>query len=315
MEIVFGIENFKSQAKPVYVGLGNFDGVHLGHKSLIENLVKRAHEKGGVAAAFIFHPHPSRILTPDRAPGLLVTAERKAELLEQLGLDILIYESFTPELAQWSPRKFVEEILVNKLNICEAFVGFNHSFGHRGQGTPEMLTDFGKEYGFGVNITPPYTINGEVVSSSLIRSCLENGDIAYARTLLGHYPILEGTIIEGEHRGTNNVGFPRTANLGINPELTVPGKGVYAARAMVAGASYTSVVNIGSKPTFHEQYPISIEAHILEFDSDIYGRCLRLILLDKIRNEQKFPGMDELVRQIKRDTLKAVEIAAHFEQL
>ena len=315
MEIVFGIENFQPQAKPVYVGLGNFDGVHLGHKSLIESLVNRAHERGGVAAAFIFDPHPSRILTPDHIPGLLVTAERKAELLEGLGLDILIYTSFTPELARWSPRQFVEEILVNKLHICEVFVGFNHSFGHRGQGTPEMLSKFGKEYGFGVHIVPPYTIDGEVVSSSLIRKCIESGDIAYARTLLGHYPTLEGTVIEGEHRGTNTMGFPRTANLGVSQELTIPGKGVYAARAIVNGVTYTSVVNIGNKPTFHEQYPISIEAHILGFDNDIYGCYLRLVLLDKIRNEQKFPGIDELVQQIKQDALKAVQIAEHIEQL
>jgi riboflavin kinase/FMN adenylyltransferase len=315
MEIVFGIDNFPPQTKPVFVGLGNFDGVHVGHKTLIETLVNRAHSRGGLAAAFIFHPHPSRVLTPDNAPRLLVTPERKAELLEELGLDILIYELFTPELAKWSPRQFVQEVLVNKLHICEAFVGFNHSFGHRGQGTPEMLKEFGQEYGFDVHIIPPFTIDGEVVSSTLIRSCIEKGDIVYARKLLGHYPLLEGEVIEGEHRGTNNPIFPRTANLGINPELTVPGKGVYAARAVIEGVSYTSVVNIGSKPTFHEHYPLSIEAHILNFNRDIYGYYLRLILLDKIRNEQKFPGINELVHQIEQDTLKAVQISRQYEQL
>lgn len=313
MEIVFGIENFMIQEKPVYVGLGNFDGVHLGHQSLIETLVTQAHKKNGLAVAFIFHPHPLRVLYPERAPGLLVTAERKAELLEQLGLDVLIYSSFTEELAQWGPRRFVQEILVDQLNICEAFVGFNYSFGHRGQGTPEMLAAFGNEYGFGVHVIPPYTINGEVVSSSLIRNYIENGDIGYARTLLGHYPLLEGTIIEGEHRSTAVAGFPKTANLGLNQELIVPGKGVYAARAMVEGDAYTSVVNIGSKPTFHEQYPITIEAHILGFDKEIYGRYMRLILLDKIRNEQKFQGIDELINQIQQDALKAVHIANNLK--
>lgn len=308
MEIIFGIENFQPQKKPVYVGLGNFDGVHLGHRSLIEALVGRAHSEEGIAIAFIFHPHPSRVLTPDRAPGLLVTAERKAELLEQMGLDTLVYSSFTTELAQWSPRLFVEEILVNKLHICEAFVGFNHSFGHRGQGTPEMLAELGKEYHYGVHIIPPYTVNGEVVSSTLIRRCIEKGDIDYAHTLLGHYPLIEGTIIEGEHRGAS-IGFP-TANLGINQELTVPGKGVYAARALIEGSTYTCVVNIGSKPTFHEEYPVSIEAHIMGFNRNIYGRYLRLFLLDKIRDEQKFQGIDELVQQIKKDSLKAVQIAS-----
>lgn len=307
MKIINGIENFQVQDRPVYLALGNFDGVHLGHKQLIQSMITGAHQNNGIAAALIFEPHPAAVLFPDKAPKLLVTPERKAELLEKLGLDILIYTPFTLDVAKWTPEEFVKIILVNTLKICEVYVGFNYSFGHKGAGTPELLTELGWKYNFGINIISPVTINDEIVSSSLIRRALENGDINSARIMLGHCPILEGKVIEGEHRG-RRIGFP-TANLGVDSELIIPAKGVYSAQAFIDDNVYTSVVNIGIKPTFHVEYPISIEAYIMNFSENIYGRHLRLLLLNKIRDERKFNGIDELVSQIKNDCSQALQIS------
>lgn len=312
MEIINGIENYITTDKPVYLALGNFDGVHQGHKRLIAEMVTRAHQNRGIAAGFIFEPHPAAVLFPETPPKLLVTPDRKAELLEQLGLDILVYSPFTLELAEWTPHEFVQKILVDRLNICEAFVGFNYSFGHKGAGTPELLAELCGKNGIGVHIIPPVKINGDVVSSSLIRKALEAGDMRLAETMLGYTPMLQGTIIEGEHRGMQ-IGYP-TANMGVNDQLIVPGKGVYAAHAVIEGKRYNGVVNIGSKPTFHENFPVSIETYIMNFSSDIYGQQIRLYFLQKIRNEQKFNGIEELVAQIKNDCDQALLIGNHYLQ-
>lgn len=310
MQTVMGIENFNHKTKPVYLALGNFDGVHKGHQSLIKALVERAATNSGQSVAFIFEPHPAQILTPERAPLLLLTPCRKAKLLEKMGLDALIYNPFTREIASWSPEQFVEKILIQTLQVREVFVGFNYTFGHRGIGTPELLQQMGEKHGFGVNIIEPVKFGGEAISSSLIRKSLEAGDIAAACQLLGYPPVLEGVVVEGEHRGAT-IGFP-TANIGVETIYNVPGKGVYAAQARVGDRDYHCVVNIGSKPTFHEAYPISIEAHLMDFTGDIYGKSICLSFIEKLRDEQRFGSLEELVRQISLDRDKALEISRTY---
>ncbi|MDD3899109.1 MAG: bifunctional riboflavin kinase/FAD synthetase [Syntrophomonadaceae bacterium] len=308
MQIVREIENFKPGAEPIYLALGNFDGLHKGHQKLINEAVTAARNGNGIAAAFVFEPHPTKVLFPERAPKLLVTAQHKAELMEKLGLNLLIYNSFTLAISKCTPEEFVQNILINKLNIKQAFVGFNYTFGHRGVGTPELLRELGKKHGFEVKIIPPVEVNGQVVSSSLIRKALDAGDIKQARAMLGYDPMLEGQVIEGERRG-RTIGFP-TANLAVSSELNVPGKGVYAARAQIRDRIFQAVVNIGSKPTFHEEYPISIEAHLIDFDDDIYGEEMRLYFIDKIRDERRFNNVEELVGQITRDRDRAKQIVS-----
>ena len=308
MQIVREIENFKPGAEPIYLALGNFDGLHKGHQKLINEAVAAARNDNGIAAAFVFEPHPIKVLFPERAPKLLVTAQHKAELMEKLGLNLLIYNSFTLAISKCTPEEFVQNILINKLNITQAFAGFNYTFGHRGTGTPELLQELGKKHGFGVKIIPPVEVNGQVVSSSLIRKALDAGDIKQSRAMLGYDPMLEGQVIEGEQKG-RTIGFP-TANLGVSSELNVPGKGVYAARAQIGDGIFQAVVNIGSKPTFHEEYPISIEAHLIDFHDDIYGEKMRLFFIDKIRDERRFNNVEELVGQITRDRDRAKQIAA-----
>jgi len=306
MQTVVGIENYRLEAGPVYLALGNFDGVHKGHQSLIKTMADSATEKGGQKVAFIFEPHPAQVLAPDKAPRLLITPARKAMLLDKLGLDVLIYHPFTREIAGWSPSDFVERILIAKLQVAGVFVGFNYTFGHKGAGTPEMLQSMGQEHGFAVSIIPPVEYQGEPISSSLVRKSLEDGDIATAFQMLGYYPVLDGIVVQGEHRGTG-LGFP-TANIGVESIYSVPGKGVYAAWAEVGGEKVPAVVNIGSKPTFHQQYPLSIEAHLMNFNRNIYGQEINLSFIEKIRNEQRFDSLDQLVAQISQDRDQAAAI-------
>lgn len=305
MQVIREVDNYTADGHPLYLALGNFDGVHLGHQQLIRELVTRSHSEGGRAAAFIFEPHPSRVLAPERAPNLLVTAERKAELLRESGLDILINNSFTMDIARTSSREFVESILVNKLAVRQVYVGFNYTFGHKGAGTPEILEELGREFGFGVSIIPPVEVDGEVVSSSLIRSYLEKGQIEAAGKLLGYYPMIEGMVVQGEKRGSS-IGFP-TANLAVPADLSIPNRGVYSARAEVDGRIYKAAVNIGNKPTFHADYPICVEAHLIDFNGDLYGKQVRIFFRHKIRDEKKFAGVEELIAQISHDRQSVIE--------
>ncbi len=308
MQIVREIENFKPGAGPIYLALGNFDGLHKGHQKLIKETVTAARNGNGIAAAFVFEPHPIKVLFPERAPKLLVTAQHKAELMEKLGLNLLIYNSFTLAISKCTPEEFVQNILIDKLKTKQTFVGFNYTFGYKGAGTPELLQELGKKHGFEVRVIPPVEVDGQVVSSSLIRKALESGNIKWARVMLGYDPMLEGQVIEGERRG-RTIGFP-TANLAVSSELNVPGKGVYAARAQIRDGIFQAVVNIGSKPTFHEEYPISIEAHLIDFHDEIYGEKMRLYFIDKIRDERRFSNVEELVGQISKDRDRAKQIAA-----
>lgn len=300
MQVIREADNYVPAEKTLFLALGNFDGVHLGHKKLITTLLERARKDNGTAAAFIFEPHPTRILSPERAPKMLVTAEQKAELLQALGMDLLIYHSFSLEMARWTPEEFVKRVLVNQLKIKEAFVGFNYSFGHRGSGTPETLQNLGEKYGFKVNIISPVRVEGEIVSSTVIRSYLEQGEIDKARQMLCNYPVVKGRVVQGDRRGAALLGFP-TANLRVDEDVIVPGKGVYAARVKYKGEWLPAVVNIGNVPTFLSGDAISIEAHLIDFKGDLYGETLELSFYRKQRDERKFGSIEELKAQIGAD--------------
>ncbi|MDD4548276.1 MAG: bifunctional riboflavin kinase/FAD synthetase [Syntrophomonadaceae bacterium] len=306
MEIVKEINNFKPSNRPLYLALGNFDGVHKGHKKIITELVEKAKKNGAIAAALIFDPHPAKVLNPDKAPKLLVNSERKAELLKELGLDILIYHTFNKDISKCSPEDFVKKILLDNLKVKEVFVGFNYSFGYKGAGNPALLEELGDKFNYKVNIIPPVKVNGEIASSSLVRQALDAGEVEKAFSMLGYYPMLEGIVIEGEHRGAT-IGFP-TANLGVNPDFNIPAKGVYAAKAQLEDEFFNCVVNIGTKPTFHKDYPISIESHFLNFTRDIYSKSVKLYFIQKLRNQKRFESIEELTDQIKLDCVMAEKI-------
>lgn len=312
MQIIREIENYRSDGKPLYLALGNFDGLHRGHQKLMQDVVTMAESNCGVAAALIFDPHPMKVLYPEKELKLLVTPEMKAELLEGLGLDLLIYHTFSTTIARLSPEEFVSDILVEQLAVKAVFVGFNYSFGFKGAGTPEMLAGFGKKYGFTTHVISPVKYQGEVISSTVIRQSIESGDIELAGQLLGYLPMVEGLVIEGEKRG-RQIGFP-TANLGVDPDLVIPRKGVYAAWARIGDKTVKAVVNIGSKPTFHPDFPVVIEAHLLDYNEDLYGKCLRLYFTTKLRNEHKFNSVEALVEQIRMDRDQAALSLKSFDE-
>lgn len=311
MQIIYGMENYQPGGQDLFLALGNFDGIHKGHQSLINSAIARRDELGGIAGAFIFDPHPTQVLFPERMPLLLINPIRKAALLEKMGLDVLIYETFTRDIAALTPEEFVFDVLLKRLKIKEVFVGFNHTFGYKGKGTPELLKKLGDENGFKVHVTPPVKVEDEIVSSSLVRQALEEGRIEWAARMLGYHPVLDGLVIEGEKRG-RQLGFP-TANVGIESIYNVPAKGVYAAKARVNDQVYNAVVNIGSKPTFHQEYPLSIEAYLMEFNGDIYGHPISLSFLTKLRDEQRFESLEALVAQINKDRDQAYEIARKYD--
>lgn len=306
MIIINGYRNYHNDERNTYLALGNFDGVHKGHQELINTAVTKAHSNSGVAAAMIFNPHPTLVLNPAKAPLLLMTENQQSEMLGKLNLDVLVYTPFDKEISALSPERFVQDILVAVFKVKEVFIGFNYSFGFKASGTPELLKELGQKYGFAVTVIPAFKIDSQIVSSSLVRALLAEGNIKEAWKMLGHFPQIEGLVVEGERRG-RTIGFP-TANIGVEQGYMIPGKGVYAAITEIDGVRHHSVVNIGSKPTFHVEYPISIETHIIDFTESIYGKKIRLHFLDKIRDEKKFGGIDELVRQISLDKEKALQI-------
>ena len=307
MQIIQGVENFKPTQKNVFLVLGNFDGVHRGHQQLVRTAVEKARETGGISAVLIYEPHPLYVLAPEKAPRLLLRKEQQARIFESLGLDYLICTEFNLEIAKWSPEKFVQDIVIKAMNVREVIVGFNHSFGHKGEGTPAMMVEFGQKYNFDVTVIPPFILNDKVVSSTLVREYLLSGRVKEARELLNYYPEFVGIVVDGEHRG-RLLGFP-TANIGIDPSYAIPGNGVYAGYVKVKGQTYKTVVNIGNKPTFHKDYPISIEAHIMDdFSEDIYGETVELSFLEKLRDEKRFDGVEALIAQITQDKLDAIKI-------
>lgn len=281
------------------VGLGNFDGIHIGHQRLISGLVSEAEKIGGTPAVFTFYPHPLQVLA-GKAPPRLLSQRAKQETFSQLGVKVLLQVPFTLEFASRTPESFIEDILVRDLQVKSVFVGYNYTFGQGGRGTPETLIEGGRKMGFTVNVIPPVTMDGVPVSSTLVRGLLADGEVAEARKYLGYYPFLEGDVVAGDSRG-RSLGFP-TANLNLSEGLTVPANGVYAVKVQVDGEHYLGVANIGIKPTFQgfDAVP-NLEVHLLDFHSDLYGKKIKVFFTRRIREEKRFSSVGELVEQIRLD--------------
>lgn len=279
------------------VALGNFDGVHLGHQEIIKRTVESAHTKGYEAIVYTFDPHPRIVLGKVPEVPRLTTPRERADILEKLGLDVLILAEFTREFAAQPPEQFVREILVEELGARRLFIGENYRFGKDRAGTPAELKKIAPEAGFQVRVVPSVLVDGVMVSSSRIRDLLSQGRIREANVLLGRYYGLEGRIIHGHHRG-KGLGFP-TANL--KPEVKLhPPEGVYAVYCRLDESVYPGVMNIGYNPTFQDKR-VSYEAYLFDFDENIYGRTMRIYIVDRLREERTFSGIDELKAQIERD--------------
>jgi riboflavin kinase / FMN adenylyltransferase len=305
MEIIRNLRALGRHPHPVAT-LGNFDGVHLGHHAILRAVIERARAAGGTAFALTFDPLPAKLLFPDRAPDMIMVPGDRFELLRLSGIDRVIVLEFTRELSEISARDFVRDYLVGKLGVRAVIAGHSQTFGHDRKGNAAVMVELGNEFGFDTTVVGPVKVGGVAVSSSKIRELIHAGDLRGAAKLLGRFHFLHGRVVHGRERG-RTIGFP-TANLASETEC-IPPDGVYATRVVLDDGAYASITNIGMRPTFSETAR-SIEAHIFDFDRDIYDCDVKLELIERIRGEKKFDSPDALRKQIALDLGKAREILA-----
>jgi riboflavin kinase/FMN adenylyltransferase len=306
MRIIRDLNELAAPLPKAVVTIGNFDGVHLGHREIFRRLVGRARELGGVSVVYTFVPHPLKVLAPERAPRLINTYAEKERLIEASCIDVLICAPFTPETATLSADRFVEEILVKKIGVRHLVVGYDYAFGRNREGNVEFLRHKGEELGFEVEVLGPITGHGEAYSSTRIRQMLTDGEVSGVVALLGRHFTLEGEVVHGAKRG-GKLGFP-TANLCTEKEI-LPKPGVYAVKVRRGDKVFDGVVNIGCNPTFCNE-GISVEVHLLDFHEQIYGETLRLYFVERLRDEMLFPTPEELSRAIEADIARARKILA-----
>lgn len=297
-----GIDTLGPQPGRAAVTVGTFDGVHLGHRALIARTIEEARNFGGTAVLVTWDRHPLETLRPGSEPKVLTTPERKAELIEDTGIDTLVVLPFDEAFSKWSPERFVTDVLV-RLGARAVIVGDGWRFGHKAKGTTDLLQKMGSEQGFQAETLTLAGVEGESVSSTRVRSAIAQGDMISARTLLARPFDVDGIVLRGDRRGTE-LGFP-TANLKLDRSIAHPPRGVYAGRALTeAGITYTAAINVGVNPQFGGDpatTPWRVEAYLLDFDGDLYDQRLRVELHERLRDELRFESVDALVEQMAKD--------------
>ncbi len=306
MRIIHDLEQARLASRS-YVTIGVFDGVHRGHQQLIGGMARAAHAAASAAVVVTFDPHPSAALGYDPPP-LLTTVEERIDLLAELGLDLLAVLPFTPQMARTPAADFAAP-LIQHLRLAELWGGPDFAFGHRREGDVMFLRRLGAERGFGVRVVGPLIWDGRPVSSSRVRAALEAGDIPQATGCLGRPYRLTSEVVRGRGKG-HEIGTP-TANLAPRPERLLPAQGVYAGQAHTARqGTYPVVVNVGTRPTF-EGIGLVVEAHLLDFDGDLYGQPLALDFVARLRDEAAFPSIKALAAQIQEDIAQTHAIIGH----
>ncbi|MGH7961657.1 MAG: bifunctional riboflavin kinase/FAD synthetase [Candidatus Binatia bacterium] len=300
MEIIRYITRHASFPHPV-VSLGNFDGVHLGHQAILKRLVQEAQARQGTALVLTFHPHPLAVLRPDHSPALILSLREKLSLLAELGVQGVILQRFTTSFSLLTPEEFVRRYLVEAIGAEKIIVGHNVSFGHKRAGRAETLEQLGPVYGFAVEKVGPVQVDGREVSSTEVRTLLSQGEMRKVKSLLGRLYTVSGWVEKGFQRG-RGLGFP-TANLRPRADLLLP-NGVYAVIVQVGGQQVAGVANVGVNPTFGGKRK-TIEAHLFDFSADLYGQRLRIGFVEHLREERKFPSVQDLVQQIQEDATRA----------
>jgi riboflavin kinase/FMN adenylyltransferase len=305
MEIEQELANINPQGETLLT-IGVFDGVHAGHCYLLEKLQQRATEKNLLSGVVTFNPHPQSVLHPHNQLPWLSSLEDRVRAFQELGVNIVAVLTFTRKVAQLSAREFIS--LVKKhLRMRGIMVGPDFALGRGGEGNINLLRALGREIKFSVEVIPPYTINGEVVSSTLIRRALVQGDMRKVERLMRRYFYVGGKVITSDKRG-RVLGFP-TANLDIKPQQALPGNGIYATITQVDGKQFPSATNIGIRPTLGEGTK-TVETHLLNYKGDLYGKDIRVEFVQKLRDEQRFPSPEELKVQIEKDVQEVEAILA-----
>ena len=285
------------------VTVGTFDGVHRGHWAVLQEIRRRAQATGRRSVLVTFDPHPLRIVRPEHAPLLLTTPVEKKEILAESGLDYAVFISFTETLSRYEPRRFVEEILVQRLGVEELVIGYDHGFGRDRSGDAETLRAIGAEMGFAVDVVPPVETDGEPVSSSRIRRVVDEGRMEEARACLGRPYSVRGVVVGGEGRG-RRLGFP-TANLQVvQADKLIPPPGIYAVRGGLRSGIHAGALHLGPRPTFRGSPP-TVELHLLDFDEDLYGEEVRVDFVARLREVRPFDSAAALVEQMREDVEEA----------
>lgn len=301
MRIIRGLESYPPDAAAAAIALGVFDGVHLGHRTILATAVARARSSGVQAVACTFDPHPAEVLQPGQSPPPICPLSERLALMAQTGVDATVVLTFSKALAAMEPEAFVKDVLLERLRARDVVVGFNHTFGRGARGNARLLQALSERLGFRCLVVAPLLIDGVAVSSSEIRAALRAGEIERANRYLGRPYTIGGEVVAGAGRG-RTLGFP-TANIKPDRALLVPA-GVYACHAQLDRERHAAVVNIGVRPTFGEEERV-VEAHLLDFSESLYGRAVGLAFISRLRDEQKFPGPEALKAQISLDIAAA----------
>ncbi len=310
MKVIYGTDEGTKFIRPTGIGLGNFDGLHVGHLALINTLITESIFNSFDSVLYTFSSHTENIINKKTITPLVMTNEKKIELLNRTRLDYLYFEKFDEAFSKMKPETFVKDILIKRLNMKLAVAGFNYRFGHKGEGDAELLRKLGNDLGFRVIIIEPIRHGDEVVSSTLIRKNILIGDMGKVFELLGRHYSITGIVEKGRRIG-NTLGFP-TANISPEIELALPPDGVYISKTCIDGKMYPGITNIGINPTFGGLDRRCVETHLLNFENgDIYGKKIEVFLIERIRGEKKFESAQHLVEQIKKD----IETAKNYFRL
>ena len=302
MRIYRSIEEFSAQNPIVTIGM--FDGVHAGHREILRQMETLKQQQGGETVLLTFWPHPRVFFGKTDDFGLLTTIDEKMELLEQAGLDVCLILPFSHEFAELSPESYITEILHKGIGAKKVVIGYDHKYGKSGSGTFDLMQEYGRKLGFSVEQITAYFVDSKTVSSTKVRNFISSGEIEAANRYLSYNYFLNGTVVSGRHVG-RTMGFP-TANLHINSDWKeIPANGVYAGFAEFEAHRYKAVINIGTNPTVSQENKSSIEAHVIDFQGDLYGKNIRLEFSKFIRNEQRFDSLQDLQRAITCDVEEA----------
>ena len=294
--------------RPAAVAFGVFDGVHLGHRHVLGTLVAAAAERGLAPVAVTLSNHPLSVLRPDIELRMLTSLPERLSLLAGCGVEAVVPVTFTKEVSLLTPREFMAT-LRDCLGMAHFAAGPDVTLGHNREGTLPVLTALGDELGYTMECVEQFTLGGEPARSTAVRQALEAGDVTDAARMLGRPFALDGPVVEGEHRGSGLLGYP-TANLGVEPQQALPSDGVYAAWLLHGTHRLPAAVSIGHKPTFHEGGPSVVEAFVLDFDGDLYGKQVRLEFVERLRGQEKFDSADALVAAMRDDVARTRHILA-----
>ncbi|HED06875.1 MAG TPA: bifunctional riboflavin kinase/FAD synthetase [Ignavibacteria bacterium] len=306
MEIFYDLEKIERDEKTV-ITLGTFDGIHLGHRKILEILVQKSTVLGGRNMLVTYQPHPRSVIVKDKKVRLLSTLDEKIPILESVGVQNLLVINFTMEFSQKTSYEFVKEYLVDKIGVNEIVIGYNHHFGKGRDGNESALKKMGEEFGFKVSPVEAVCIDNITVSSTKIRNALSEGNIGLANKLLARRYSFSGVVVQGDKRG-RDLGFP-TANIeNFGENKFLPKIGIYLVEILVEDKNYFGLMSIGKRPTFYESGDVTTEVYIMDFSKEIYGQKVTVNIIERIRDEEKFSSVDELIAQMKKDEEKGLEI-------